>query len=266
MPYQHLDLHREGHSAFVTLNRPDVRNAFNAELIDELTDCFEDLHDDDDLRAVVIGGAGKVFCAGADLNWMRDAIDQSEEANREGARRMAAMFRTIDEAPFPVIGRVQKAAFGGGLGLVSVCDVVVADDDAKFSFSETRLGLAPAVIAPFALRRIGVAQARRYFLTAEAFSAADAARLGLVHETCDEDELDDRVKSLTGRFLKNGPHAVREAKAHIRRMTEMPFDDALEDSAGQIAQLRASAEGQEGVRAFLEKRTPSWAITDDAND
>lgn len=266
MSYDHLDLRRDGPLAYVTLNRPDVRNAFNADLIDDLTDCFQQLHQEIDLRAVVIGGAGKAFCAGADLNWMRDAIDQSEEANREGARRMAAMFRTIDEALFPVIGRVQKAAFGGGLGLVSVSDVVVADEDAKFSFSETRLGLAPAVIAPFALRKIGIAQARRYFLTAEVFSANEAQRLGLVHEVCDEDELDEHVESLTKRFLSNGPNAVREAKAHIRRVTEMSFEEALEDSAGQIAQLRTSPEGQEGVRAFLEKRTPSWAITDDDDD
>lgn len=263
MPFDHLDVRRDEHSAYVTLNRPDVRNAFNAELIDELTDCFHQLSQEAELRAVVIGGAGKAFCAGADLNWMRASIDQSEEANREGARRMAAMFRAIDEAPFPVIGRVQKAAFGGGLGLVSVCDVVVADENAKFSFSETRLGLAPAVIAPFALRKIGLAQARRYFLSAEVFSAMDAQRLGLVHEVCDEAELDDHVKTFTDRFLKNGPNAVRDAKAHIHRMAEMPFEEALEDSASQIAQLRTSSEGQEGVRAFLEKRTPSWAITDD---
>ncbi len=263
MPFDHLDVRRDEHSAYVTLNRPDVRNAFNAELIDELTDCFHQLTQEAELRAVVIGGAGKAFCAGADLNWMRASIDQSEEANREGARRMAAMFRAIDAAPFPVIGRVQKAAFGGGLGLVSVCDVVVADENAKFSFSETRLGLAPAVIAPFALRKIGLAQARRYFLTAEVFSATEAARFGLVHEVCDEAELDDHVKTFTDRFLKNGPNAVREAKAHIHRMAEMPFEEALEDSASQIAQLRTSSEGQEGVRAFLEKRTPSWAITDD---
>ena len=263
MPYRHLDLDRNRHLAFVTLNRPDVRNAFNADLIDELTDCFEQLHHDQDLRALVIGGAGKAFCAGADLNWMRDAIDQSEDANREGARRMAAMFCAIDEAPFPVIGRVQKAAFGGGLGIVSVCDVVVAGADATFSFSETRLGLAPAVIAPFALRKIGVAQARRYFLSAEVFSATEAQRLGLVHEVCDEDDLDDVVASFTTRFLSNGPNAVREAKAHIRRMAEMRVEEAIEDSAGQIAQLRTSSEGQEGVRAFLEKRTPSWAITED---
>jgi len=266
MAYQQLELDREGAVAFVTLNRPDVRNAFNAELIDELTDCFQQLSRDGELRAVVIGGAGKAFCAGADLNWMRDSIDQSEEANREGARRMAAMFRAVDEAPFPVIGRVQKAAFGGGLGLVSVCDVVVADEDAKFSFSETRLGLAPAVIAPFALRKIGLTQARRYFLSAEVFSAADAQRLGLVHEVCDGADLDDHVKSFTSRFLKNGPNAVREAKAHIHRMAEMPFEETLEDSVGQIAQLRTSEEGQEGVRAFLEKQTPSWAITDDDDD
>ena len=266
MPFDHLDVRRDGHLAYVTLNRPEVRNAFNAELIDELTDCFQQLGQDTELRAVVIGGAGKAFCAGADLSWMRDSIDQSEDANREGARRMATMFRAIDEAPFPVIGRVQKAAFGGGLGLVSVCDMVAADADAKFSFSETRLGLAPAVIAPFALRKIGVAQARRYFLSAEVLSAEDAQRLGLVHEVCNADELDDVVASFTQRLLKNGPNAVREAKAHIRRMTEMPFEDALEDSAGQIAQLRTSAEGQEGVRAFLEKRAPSWAIPDDDDD
>ena len=266
MSYRHLELQQDGHLAFVTLNRPDVRNAFNAELIDELTDCFQQLRRDARLRAVVIRGAGKAFCAGADLNWMRDAVHQSEEANREGARRMATMLRTIDEAPFPVIGRVQRAAFGGGLGLVSVCDVVVADDEARFSFSETKLGLAPAVIAPFALRKMGVAQARRYFLSAEVFSAEEAQRLELVHEVCADDDLDDHVETFTRRLLQNGPTAVREAKAHIHRMTEMPFEKALEDSASQIARLRTSPEGQEGVRAFLEKRTPSWAIPDDDDD
>jgi methylglutaconyl-CoA hydratase len=244
--------------ARVTLARPDTRNAFNAQMIAELTACFGDLGRDEGLRAVVLAGEGKIFCAGADVNWMRASAKSTEEENREDARRMAAMFRTLDECPVPVVGRVQGAAFGGGAGLAACCDVVVATGDARFSFSEVKLGILPAVISTFALAKIGPGQARRWFLTAEVLTADDARHAGLVHEVVPADELDGRVERIVAALVANGPRAVREAKALIRRVAGMTREAALEHCARTIARVRVSPEGQEGLRAFLESRDPAW--------
>lgn len=258
MDYRHLEIQREAHWTRVTLNRPEVRNAFHAELIRELTDCFLALGREEDLRGIVLAGAGKVFCAGADANWMRASAHYTPEENRRDALRMAEMLRTIDECPVPVIARVQGAALGGGVGLIAACDIVVAAEDAQFALSEVRLGIVPAVISSFVLRKMGISNARRYFLTGERFSAHRAHEVGLVHEVVPPDALDDTVKKILGEIAKNGPQAVREAKALIRRVPALPPEEVLEHCAETTARVRASEEGQEGLRAFLEKRTPRW--------
>ena len=259
LSFRHLQLERrEDGIGRVVLHRPEVRNAFHAALIQELTDCFRTLCQEEDLRAIVLAGAGKVFCAGADANWMRASVDFTPEENRRDALRMAEMLRAIDECPVPVIARVQGAALGGGVGLIAACDIVVAAKDAQFALSEVRLGIVPAVISPFVLRKVGIANARRYFLTGERFSAHRAREMGLVHEVVPPDALDDAVEGILREILKNGPQAVREAKALIRRVPALPPDEVSEHCAETIARLRASPEGQEGLRAFLEKRPPRW--------
>ena len=207
---------------------------------------------------MVLAGEGKIFCAGADVNWMRASADASEAENSEDARRMAAMFRAIDECPVPVVGRVQGVAFGGGVGLVACCDIVVAAEDARFSFSEVRLGILPAVISTFALAKIGAGQARRWFLSAEVFPAVRAREIGLVHEVVAEMELDAAVEGVASALTANGPRALREAKALIRRVAGLERDAAIEHCAETIARVRISPEAQEGLRAFLEKREPAW--------
>lgn len=262
--YSTLRLERDGPAARVTLARPEVRNAFDARMIAELTACFGELaraaHSQpaESLRAVLLAGDGRAFCAGADVKWMRASMDAAEEENREDARRMAAMFRTLDECPVPVVARVQGAALGGGVGLVACCDVVVAAEDALFTFSEVRLGILPAVISTFAMAKIGPGQARRWFLTAETLTAARAREVGLVHEVVPPGELDRAANAVVSALCANGPRAVREAKALIRRVGRLDRDVALAHCAETIARVRVSAEGQEGLRAFLEKREPAW--------
>ena len=272
-PFRTLRLERIGAVARVVLARPEVRNAFNDEMISELVRCFceierlveEDAGDAERSgaggsvpRVVVLAGEGRIFCAGADVNWMRASADRSEDENREDARAMAAMFRAVDECPVPVVGRVQGVAFGGGVGLAACCDVVVAAEDARFSFSEVKLGILPAVISTFALPKIGPGQARRWFLTGEVFDARRAQAIGLVHEVAPAADLDRAVAGIVGAILANGPRAVREAKTLIRRVSGMDRDSALEQCAWTIAWMRVTPEAQEGLRAFLEKREPSW--------
>jgi methylglutaconyl-CoA hydratase len=230
----------------VTLAKPDRRNAFDAALIRELTQAFTDVGD---ARAVVLAGEGESFCAGADVEWQRSAIDLSYEENIEDALRLFRMCEAIDTCPAPVVARVQGYALGGGSGLVACADVAIAARDATFGFSEVKLGIIPAVISPFVLPKIG-ANARRYFLTGERFDADTALRIGLAHELADD--LDDAVDRVVGELLSSGPEAVREAKRLIR---ERPGG---EEAAQTAASLRSGDEGQEGLRAFLEKRTPGW--------
>jgi enoyl-CoA hydratase/carnithine racemase len=238
-----LRIERDGGALRITLARPERRNAFDAELIAELTEAFADVGD---ARAVVLAGEGPSFCAGADIEWQRSAIDLSLEENAEDALRLYRMCETIDRCPAPVIARVQGYALGGGSGLTACADVAIAAPDAVFGFSEVKLGIIPAVISPFVLPRIG-AHARRYFLTGERFDAETALRIGLIEEvTADLDAAVDRV---LGELLSGGPEAVREAKRLIR---EQPGG---EEAAQTAARLRAGEEGQEGLRAFLEGRT-----------
>jgi len=238
----------------VTLNRPARRNAFDGPLMAELKDALEAIGREDGVRLLVLAGRGKSFSAGADLDWMRQVAGFSKEENRADAQRLEALMTTLDTLPIPVIARVQGAAIGGGIGLVAACDMAVAAETAVFALSEVRLGIVPAVIAPLVVRAIGERQARRYMLSGERFDAATAQRLGLVHEVVPEAELDGRLEAVGRELLKAGPEAVRHAKRLLR---ELRGPDPV-DLPGLIATLRASAEGQEGIGAFLEKRPPTW--------
>jgi len=242
-----LRIEREGPILRVTLARPERRNAFDAALIAELTDAFSDVGD---ARAVVLAGDGPSFCAGADVDWQRSAIDLTYDENVEDAMRLYSMLEAIDACPAPVVARVQGYALGGGSGLVACADIALAGEDAVFGFSEVKLGIVPAVISPFVLPTIGPGAARRYFLTGERFDAQAALRIGLVHEIADE--LDEAVDRVIGELLSSGPLAAREAKQLVRTAP------AALDSAHIAARLRTSPEGQEGLRAFLERRSPTW--------
>jgi methylglutaconyl-CoA hydratase len=255
--YDTLSVTRSGDVARVFLNRPDVRNAFNEVMIAELTDAFRQLGQDEKLRAIVFGGEGRVFCAGADVDWMRRSADRTEMDNVADAEAMARMYRTIDECNVPVVCRVQKAAFGGALGLLCVSDVVIAEAGAKFCFSEVRLGLIPAVISTFCLERIGIAAARRYMLTAEVFTAAEAPP-GLVHAAVPAEELDARIATVEEALLQTGPQAVREIKALIPQVAALPRAEAIQLCARAIARVRVSDEAQVGLHSFLAKKTPPW--------
>jgi methylglutaconyl-CoA hydratase len=240
----------------VTLNRPEVRNALDDKLIAGLTQTFASIGDE--VIAVVLKGEGKSFCAGGDLAWMQRSIDYTEEENLADAQALGGLFLAIDDCPCPVIGQVHGAAFGGGVGLACVCDIVVAAENTKFCFSEVKLGLSPAVISAFAIRKIGLSQARRYFLTAEVFEADEAKRIGLVHDACAIVDIEARVQHMLDSLRANGPKAVRQAKALAKQVAYLDSRAALDVSSKVIAGLRVSSEGQEGVRAFLEKRPPNW--------
>lgn len=245
----------------VTLARPEVHNAFNAELVGELRRVFRRLDDEspEQLRAVVLGGDGPSFCAGADVSWMRASLGLTREQNEQDAMVMAEMFDAIDRCPAPVIARVQGAALGGGMGLCAVSDLVIAEVGARFGFTETRLGILPAVISPFVIAKIGETHARALFPSGKRFDALRALRIGLVHEVVEgTDALDAAVEAALGDILLAGPHAARAAKAIVREVRGLPHESTRWHTARRIAAQRASVEGQEGLRAFLEKRSPAW--------
>jgi methylglutaconyl-CoA hydratase len=256
-----LRLERDGPFATVTLARPEVRNAFNAELIEELTTMFTALAalSPEALRGVVLAGEGPTFSAGADVEWMRAAVGLSLEANERDARAMQSMFEAIDACPAPVIARVQGAALGGGMGLCAAADVVVATADATFGFTETKLGIVPAVISSFVVPKIGESHARALFSTGQRFDAERAWRIGLVHEVvADEALLDERIGELLDELRAAGPAALREAKALALTVGQLGSEEARERTPSIIARQRTSDEGQEGLRAFVEKRPPTW--------
>jgi methylglutaconyl-CoA hydratase len=244
--------------ARVTLARPDVRNAFNAALIEELHDLFARINAADDVRAVVLGGEGRVFCGGADINWMRDSLELSVEANVLDAEAMSDMFRAVDNCAKPVIGRIHGAALGGGAGLVAVCDIAIASDETIFGFTEVKLGIIPAVISPFALAKIGATHARALFLSGQRFDAAHAMQIGLVHEVVKPDDLDATVDGRIAEIRSAGPHAASAAKLLIRRILDASYEESRALTARAIANQRVSPEGQEGLRAFLERRKASF--------
>lgn len=255
-----LDIRRPSpHVAEVWLNRPDVRNAFNESVITELHAAFIAFAVDADLRAVVLGGHGKAFCAGADLSWMRAMAGFDWAQNRADAQALADMLWAVWRCPVPVVGRVQGDCYAGGVGLAAVCDVLVAAEGVHFCLSEARLGLLPATISPYVIRAMGEQAARRYFVTAERFSATQAAAMGFVHEVVAADALDAKVAEIVASLVANGPMATCACKRLVQDVAGVPLDAALRDeTARRIADIRASDEGREGVQSFLNKRKPNW--------
>jgi methylglutaconyl-CoA hydratase len=255
-----LDIRRPSpHVAEVWLNRPEVRNAFNDGVIAELAAAFRMLGADTELRAIVLGGHGKAFCAGADLSWMRAMAGFDWAQNRADAQGLADMLWAVYACPVPVVGRIHGDCYAGGVGLAAACDVLVAAEGVNFCLSEARLGLLPATIGPYVVKALGEQASRRYFITSERFGAARARDLGFVHEVVAADALDAAVEAIVAALVANGPAAVKACKRLVQDVAGRPVDAALRDeTARRIADIRASAEGREGVRAFLDKREPGW--------
>lgn len=247
------------HVAEVWLNRPDVRNAFDDGVVAELTHAFRALGADAALRCIVLGGRGRAFCAGADLAWMKSTAGYGWDDNHADAARLADMLWTIWDCPLPVVGRIHGDCYAGGVGLAAVCDVLVAAEGVHFCLSEARLGLLPATIGPYVVRALGEQAARRWFVSAERFTAAEAHRLGFVHEIVAADALDARIARIVAALVANGPHAVKACKRLVKDLAGRPIDAALRDeTARRIADVRTGAEGREGVQSFLDKREPAW--------
>ncbi len=256
-----LSITNHGATRTITLSRPDVRNAFNDEVIAALKNAFIDAGQAADVRCVVLAAEGPAFCAGADLNWMRRMADYTRDENLADAGQLAAMLRAIYECPKPTVARVQGDVFAGGVGLVAVCDMAVSVDTATYCLSEVKLGLIPATISPYVIRAMGARASHRYFLTAERFNAAEAHRVGLVHEVVAADALDAKVAELTSALVSASPNAVRACKRLVQDVAEREINDALvAHTVAGIADIRASAEGKEGVQSFLQKRKPSWLL------
>ena len=259
MDYQTLTIAITDKVATVTLNRPELRNAFNEQAIAELALAFDELGRNELVRAVVLAANGPAFCAGADLNWMKKMAGYSFDENQADALRLADMLRTIYLCPKPTVAKVQGDCYAGGMGLVAACDIVVAAEGVNFCLSEVKLGLIPATISPYVIKAMGEQAARRYFITAERFDAAAAQRMGFAHEVVTMEALDTTVAGIVKALVSNSPHAVAQAKTLVRDIVGQPVSDALlDDTARRIAEIRASSEGREGVSSFLEKRKPSW--------
>ena len=257
--YETLIVSSEGQVGRIWLNRPEVHNAFNATMIRELREAVRILQEEPSVRVIVLSGKGASFCAGADLNWMREIIRFSYGQNLEESLDLAAFLYDLYALPKPTIARVNGAAIGGGAGFLSVCDIVVASSAAKFGLSEVKIGLVPACIAPYVIRRTGEAWARQFFLTGERFDAERAREIGLVNAVTEPDNLDGRIDEVVRGLLSSGPEALASAKELLRRVPGMGFEDAKRFTAEMIARLRTSPEGQEGMAAFLEKRKPKWS-------
>ena len=258
---QAIRISTQGGIATVVLSRPDVRNAFNDEVIAELSQAFIQLGDDPQVRAIVLMAEGPAFCAGADLNWMRRMADYSREENEQDAEKLAFMLRTIYECPKPTIARVQGDVYAGGMGLVACCDMAVSVDTANYCLSEVKLGLIPATIGPYVIRAMGPRASHRYFLTAERFSAAEARRIGFVHEVVPADQLDATVSTWVQALLAASPNAIKECKKLVQYVADRDITRLLIDhTVKAIADIRASDEGKEGVQSFLNKRKPAWMV------
>ena len=256
--FETVRLEMDSGVARVTMNRPDIRNAFNEVMISELRQAFAAINADESVRVVVLTGEGKSFCAGADLHWMRKVVSYTYEQNYEDSLNLASLMREVYDCPRPVVGRINGAAIGGGTGLVAVCDIPVAADTAVFSFSEVKIGLVPACISPYVLKRVGERYGREYFLTGERLTADKALRCGLVNRVVASDDLDTAVDEVVGNLLTSGPDALATCKRMVRMVGDMDLDAAGPATAEMIAKLRMSEEGQEGMAAFLERRKPAW--------
>lgn len=261
MTFRFIQTRRAGPVEYLTLNRPEVRNAFNEHVIHELTQWAETISSDNAVRVAVLAGAGKVFCAGADLGWMAKMASYTHEENVRDATSMARMYASLDRLPVPLIGRVHGAALGGGAGLLAVCDIAVADQDAVFGFTEVKVGILPAVISPYVLTKIGASATRELFLTGMRFDAARARDIGLVHASVPADQLDARVAAYVEELLSSAPEAIATAKELLRQVWGRPVQDTIGTTADTIAARRASPEGQEGLKAFLEKRKAKWDVS-----
>ena len=254
-----LEITKKDGVARVTLNRPELRNAFNDELISQLTRTFREIEQDRSVRVMILAGNGPAFCAGADLNWMKRMAGYGPAENLADAQALAAMLATLDRLPKPTIARVQGPVFAGGTGLVAACDIAVGTPEAKFCLSEAKLGLSPATISPYVMRAMGERNARRYFITAEVFDAAEAFRVGMLSLLVPAEKLDAAIQELVEHLLAGGPEAHGKIKALIRAVAGRRPDDALAaETAQRIAEIRGSPEGKEGIAAFLEKRKASW--------
>lgn len=269
MNLKHLKISFEntGKVLRVRINRPEVRNSFNQELIEDYQNLFHAVNaaehkDMTNVRAVLLQGEGPAFCGGGDLNWMKRSLTLSHEENLEDCLRLTKMFHTMDQCPVPLIGLVHGFAIGGGVGLVSVCDHVIAAEDTVFSLSEVKLGLIPACIGPFVVAKIGVSQARSLFVSGERFKGEKAQKINLVHDVCKQSEMEDKAQKVIANILEGGPHAIEAAKFLVhtlsRELVGQDFQKSLDFAASELAQLRVQPEAQEGVTAFLEKRMPSW--------
>ena len=255
-----LELEIRNQCAILILNRPEIRNAFDDELIASLAKTLKRLDADENVRAVVLMGAGPAFCAGADLNWMKRMASYTLKQNYADAKALADMLKTLDRMSKPTIARVHGPAYAGGVGLVAACDIAVGTVDAEFALTEAKLGLSPATISPYVIRAMGERMAHRYFLTAEKFNAAEAYRIGLLSELCLPDELDARINELLGHIVSGGKDALAEIKSLIRAVSRGVIDDPMiDDTAQRIAKIRVSKEGREGIASFLGKKKPAWA-------
>jgi methylglutaconyl-CoA hydratase len=261
MNHKSLSVETESGVARVMLNRPDVRNAFNAELIAEITQTFSELGQRDEVRCIVLAANGPAFCAGADLNWMRSMADYTREQNLADATRLAAMMQAVYECPKPTIAKIQGDVYAGGTGLVAACDMAVCVDTAYFCLSEVKLGLVPSTISPYVIRAMGARAAHRYFLTAERFTAAEALRTGFVHEVATAEHLESKVAELSTALCNVGPNAVKLCKKLVQDVAGKAIDQELIAlTIASIADVRVSPEGREGLQSFLQKRKPNWLL------
>jgi methylglutaconyl-CoA hydratase len=260
MRYSTIEVSKKDVAVTVSLNRPEVHNAMNEKLMKELTGCFQEMYDDETIRCVILTGKGKSFCAGADLNWMKNMVNYSMEENMEDSRLLVDLYDTIYSCPKTVIGRINGHAFGGGVGLIAVCDIAIAVPGLKFAFSEVNLGIIPSVISTFVAPRLSIADMRRLFITGERFDSAVAQEIGLIDFVVSPEELDGRVDFYVEQVKSSGPIAVKEVKNLMKNLREMDVEEYKEFTVEKISELRVSEEGQEGINAFLEKRKPSWSV------
>ena len=259
MSYDTIELQRKKNIVTIYLNRPDVHNAMNEKLMKELTTCFKNLSEDKEVRVIILSGKGKSFCAGADLNWMKSMAKYSKEENIKDSRILLDLYEAIYNCPKPVIARINGHAFGGGIGLFAVCDINISVPNLKFAFSEVKLGIIPAVISTYIVRRIGLSNMKQLFITGERFNSEYAIKIGLIDYVVPEEELDPFIQKYSEQIISSGPNAVKEVKKLVQSYEKMDINKYKENTVKKIADLRISEEGQEGINAFLEKRKTKWS-------